>query len=125
MLFSIYLFVAMLGLPCCRPVLSSCGAWDSPCRGLACRAQAVGRTRLSSCARGLRGGASQPQRAGSAVVATGLVAPWHTIPGSRMEPMSPALAGGFFTTEQPGQPALFLVLNDISRLSTHQEGVYD
>ena len=26
------------------------------------------------------------------------------LPGSGIEPMSPALAGGFFTTEPPGKP---------------------
>ena len=26
------------------------------------------------------------------------------LPGPEMEPMSPALAGGFFTTEPPGKP---------------------
>ena len=39
-----------------------------------------------------------------AVTATGLAAPRRAVPGSRVEPVSPALAGGFFTTEQPGQP---------------------
>ena len=31
---------------------------------------------------------------------------WN-VPGSGMEPVSPALAGGFFTTEPPGKPWLF------------------
>ena len=37
---------------------------------------------------------------------TGLVAPEHVehLPRSGIEPMSPALAGGFFTTEPPGKP---------------------
>ena len=28
------------------------------------------------------------------------------LPGSGIEPVSPALAGGFFTTETPGKPLL-------------------
>ena len=35
----------------------------------------------------------------------GLVAPWKwDLPRSGMDPISPALAGVFFTTEQPGKP---------------------
>ena len=30
------------------------------------------------------------------------------LPGPGMEPTSPALAGGFFTTEPPGEPCCFL-----------------
>ena len=31
------------------------------------------------------------------------------LPGSEMEPVFPVLAGGFFTTEPPGKPSLFLM----------------
>ena len=31
------------------------------------------------------------------------------LPGSGIEPMSPALAGGFFTTEPPGQPRIMVL----------------
>ena len=39
----------------------------------------------------------------------GLVAPWHVgvfmdLPGSGIEPVSPARVGGFFTPEPPGKP---------------------
>ena len=34
------------------------------------------------------------------------------LPGSRIKPVSPALAGGFFTTEPPGKPS-WCVLNEI------------
>ena len=35
----------------------------------------------------------------------GLVAPWHVdLPGPGLEPVSPALAGGFLTTVPPGKP---------------------
>ena len=37
----------------------------------------------------------------------GLFALWRVdLLGSATEPVSPALAGGFFTTEPPGQPGL-------------------
>ena len=35
------------------------------------------------------------------------------LPGSGVEPMSPALAGGFFTTEPPGKAGVFF-FNDLS-----------
>ena len=44
---------------------------------------------------------------GSAVWSTGLVAPWQ-VGSSRtgIEPVSPAAAGGFFTTEHQGSPTI-------------------
>ena len=42
----------------------------------------------------------------------GLVAARHVEPsGSGTEPMSPALADGFFTTEPPGSPGVFVLFN--------------
>ena len=32
------------------------------------------------------------------------------LPGSGMEPVSPASAGGFFTTEPPGKPAIVFLI---------------
>ena len=32
------------------------------------------------------------------------------LPGTGLEPVSPALAGGFLTTEPPGKPLLFIYL---------------
>ena len=32
------------------------------------------------------------------------------LPNSGIEPVSPALAGGFFTTEPPGKPILYIVV---------------
>ena len=40
--------------------------------------------------------------AGSVVVAHGLTGTW-TLPRTGIEPVSPALAGGFFSTEPPGR----------------------
>ena len=71
--------------------LSSCGARASRC------------SRLSCC------GAQPPGHAGSATVAprlcrhSALSRMWDP-PRSGIEPVSSALAGGFFTTEPPGNP---------------------
>ena len=35
-------------------------------------------------------------------------------PGSRIEPVSPALAGGFFTTELPGKPQMLTLVKCFS-----------
>jgi len=38
------------------------------------------------------------------------------LPGPGIEPVSPALTGGFFTTEPPGKPENFLQKRNISKL---------
>ena len=43
----------------------------------------------------------------------GLAAPWH-VGSSRIESMSPALAGGFFTTEAPGKLSLYFLCKKTS-----------
>ena len=63
------------------------------------RAWAVGLIGFSSC------GSQAPERR---LNTCGAQAPllggiWY-LPGSGIEPMSPALGGGFFTSEQPGKP---------------------
>ena len=40
------------------------------------------------------------------------------LPGSEIEPLSPALAGEFFTTEPPGKPA-----NTILTLSIYEQAI--
>ena len=76
-----------------------CGVWASYCSGFSCyRARALG-TRasvvvvrwLSSCA-------------ARALLLRGM---WD-LPGPGLEPVSPALPGGFFTTAPPGKPKLSL-----------------
>ena len=70
---------------------SSCGTWASvvAARGLSsCGSQTLER-RLSSC------GARASLRRGM----------WD-LPGPGLEPVSPALAGGFLTTVPPGKPFL-------------------
>ena len=70
-----------------RGLLSSCGVQTSHCRGFPrCRARAL-EHRLNSC------GAQ----------ASLLRSMWD-FPGPRIEPVFPALAGGFFTTEPSGKP---------------------
>ena len=44
---------------------------------------------------------------GSVVVVCGIQGIWD-LPGSGIEPMSPALRGGFFTTEPPEEPTKHL-----------------
>ena len=53
--------------------------------------------------------AAAPRLQSTTVVYKGLVAPRHVgdLPGSGIEPMSPASAGRFFTTEPPGKPNFF------------------
>ena len=51
---------------------------------------------------------------------TGLAALWN-LPGPGIERMSPALAGGFFTTESPGKPlVLFLITSCDSAIISKQ-----
>ena len=57
----------------------------------------------------------------------GLVAPWHVgLPEPGIEPMSPALAGRFLTTESPGKPQInlslifFFVVQQVLLSETHE-----
>ena len=109
----IYLF-SVLGLHCCRlfsscgerGLLSSCSAWASHCSGFSCcGAQALRGvdSRCSTWAQYLQllGSRAQTQQ----LWCMGLVVPRHV--GSsqtRVEPVSPAMAGRFFTTELSGKP---------------------
>ena len=88
---------------CCRP------------RAPGARASAVAAQRLRIVSPGL-------QSAGSGVGAhTGLMphAVWG-LPGPGIEAMSPALAGGFFTTEPQGGPRSFLISGDTGRFSAEK-----
>ena len=98
-----YLFLAVPGLRCCMWYLSGCGAQASHCdkllllhsmgsraQGLSsCSSQAL-EHRLCSCAQ-----ASLPRSM------------WD-LPRSGIGPMSPALAGEFFTTGSPGKSSFLL-----------------
>ena len=89
--------------------LSSCGVRPSPCGGFSrCRAQALG-SRASTVA------AWELRRLGSVVVAHGLSAPQHVEPScTGIEPVYPALASGFLTTELPGKVMRVLLLKKSS-----------
>ena len=102
MLFFVTLFLPVLGLRCWVGFLqlqwgglfSSCGARASYCSGFSfCGAQVLGCMGFSTC--------------GSWAVEHRLIVVVHEcvdLPGSRIEPMSPALAGRFLSTAPPGKP---------------------
>ena len=85
---------------------------------LHCRAQAPGARASVAAARGLRScGSWPPERAGfSRCGALCLAACGILVPRPGIEPMSPALAGGFLTTGLPGKshrPPLCNVISDV------------
>ena len=106
-----YLVLTAQGLRCHALVSSSCGQWGllssccaraSHCGGFSCWAQALGHSGFSSCG-------SQALEHG--LSSCGTWASWlrglcHLLrPG--IEPISPALAGWFFTLEPPGKTCNF------------------
>ena len=98
----------MLAAP--RGVFSPCGEQASGCSGFlllrGTGSWAPGLQELQLVGSLVRGCLST----GSIVVAHGLklLGSIWDLPGSGIEPVSPALAGGFFTTELPGKPYLGL-----------------
>ena len=108
-LFIMYLFLAVLGLCCCAGFslavqsggYSRCGAWLLVAvPSLVAPAQAVGQWALRVAAHGLKITGSVAVVHGlSCSVACGI---FQDQPG--IKPISPALAGRFFTTEPPGKP---------------------
>ena len=111
---SIYLFLAALGLRCYARAFSSCGErgllFIAVCRLLIavafpCGARALGApasvavTRsFSSC-----GSWALERRLSSCGTRTYLLRSMWDLPAPGLEPMSPALAGGFLTTMPPGK----------------------
>ena len=89
----IYLFLAVVGLRCCAGFsLVVAGGYCCSSAGFnSCGSWALGHT-LNSCG----------------TLAQLLCGTWD-LPGLGIEPMSPALAGRFFTTEPPGKPPKHLV----------------
>ena len=78
-----------------RGLLSSCAVWASHCAELLLQG-----TGLECMGFGCRGAWARW------LWHTGLVVPWHVgLTGPGTEPGSPALAGGFSTTEPPGSPS--------------------
>ena len=103
--------MAALGFHCCMQAFSSHGAWASHCDGFSCcGAQALGvwasvvvEHGLSSC--GLR---ALERRLSSCGARALLLRGRLDLPGPGIEPVSPALAGGFLTTAPPRKPLWFL-----------------
>ena len=91
------MLLAALGLRCCAWAFSSCGEQGLlfvAVRGLlTVVASLVAEYRLSSC-----GARAQ------------LLHGMWDLPGPGLEPMSPALAGGFLTTAPPGKPSTQVLL---------------
>ena len=51
--------------------------------------------------------------------------PQSSLPGSGIEPVPPALVGRFFTTESPGKPCCFLLMNQFWYLMIASYGTYE
>ena len=109
----IYLFIWLHWVFVAAHVLfSSCGecrcqAWASHCGGFSCcRAQALGTRASVVVARGLSscGSWALERRLSSCGVQAQLLHGMWDLPGPELDPMSPALAGGFLTTAPPGKP---------------------
>ena len=105
-----YLFMTVLGLPCC--MVFSAGAESGGCSSLHCTLRwppCCGARALASVVV-----AHGPQALERRLSTCGTRAElphslWH-LPGSRIEPVSPALAGGSFTTKPPAKPLTLLVI---------------
>ena len=80
-------------------LLPSCDAWVSHCSGFSCcRAWVQEHTGFSSCG----SQALEHWLSSCGTLAQLLWGTWN-IPGPGIKPMSPTVAGGFFTTEPPGK----------------------
>ena len=106
------MFSLLHGLSCgCgeRGLLSRWGAQASHCSGFSCcRARALGARASAVVAHGLRSCSSQALEHGLSgydAQASLLRGTWD-LSRPRTEPISPASAGGFFTTEPPAKPDL-------------------
>ena len=106
-----YLFLAVLGLHFCARAFSSCGKRGPPfiaVRGpLTVAASLAAEHRLQT--RRLSNCGSRAQL---------LRGMWDP-PRPGLEPVSPALAGKFSTTEPPGKPETFFLKKNIMYLSEH------
>ena len=99
----IYLFLATLGLCCCTRAFSSCGKWGplfiAVCGPLTIAASVVAEHRL------------QTRRLSSCGSRAQLLRGMWDLPRPGLEPVYPALAGGFSTTAPPGKPPVICILN--------------
>ena len=110
----------MLGRRCCTGAFSSCGEQGLlfvvvrmlliAVASLCCRAQALGTRASVVVARGLSSCSSQAleRRLSSCGTQAELLRGMWDLPGPGLEPVSPALAGGFLTTAPPGKPRVHL-----------------
>ena len=87
-------------------LFSSCSEWSLwlRCPGFSC-------CRARLYARGFSSWGSGSPELNSCGTWAQLFRDMWDLPGSRINPMSPALAGGFFTSEPPGKPLAFHVLS--------------
>ena len=116
-----FLFLCALGLRCCvwaflqlRGATLHCGARASHCSGFSrCGAQALGAWASVVAARGLSscGSRALECRLSSCGARAQLLRGMWDLPGPGLEPVSPALAGGFLTTAPPGKPQKQIFLN--------------
>ena len=91
------------------------GAWASHCGGFSrCRARALGAWASIVVARGLSSCGSQAleHRLSSCGTWAQLLCGMWDLPGPGLEPVSPALAGGFLTTASPGKPPKTISLKE-------------
>ena len=111
--------MALLGLRCCTRAFSSCGEWGLlfvvVCGLLiavasCCGARALGAWGSVAVARRLSsyGSRALERRLSSCGARAYLLRGMCDIPGPGIEPMSPALAGGFLTTVPPGKSPVCL-----------------
>ena len=97
-----------------------CGAWASHCGGFSCcgawtlgaRASVVVACGLSSC-----GSQALERRLSSCGAWALLLCGMWDLPGPGIEPMSPALAGGFLTTVLPGKSVCGIFLKSHTLIS--------
>ena len=81
-------------------LLSSCHTWASHCGGSSCcGARALGHMGFGSC-----GPQALKHRLNSHASRAYLLCGMWDLPRSGIKPMSPTLAGRFFTTKPPGKP---------------------
>ena len=111
----------MLGLRCCAPAFSSCGAQASHCSGFSfCGARALGVQASVVVTRGLSSCVSRAleRRLSSCGAHAWLLCSMWDLPRAGLEPVSPALAGEFLTTAPPGKPTTEVLYLTLMTLKT-------
>ena len=108
--------MAALGLCCCVRAFSSCGEWGL--LFIAVHRLIAVASLFRAWALGMRasvvwhvGSAVVPRRLSSCGARAYLLHGMWDLPGPGLEPVSPALAGGFLTTEPPGKSQCCTILD--------------